>query len=133
MTLAIPDFEPFETGALPKQFGLGTICSALDGSCTVQVTGHGGKVVGTLRFEVPLAVRVISEGSLLAYWNAGIRVKGSQLLRASSSEFLDWLAWSSGGVHQPPEVAHYALISDDVCVEVLSRVHPAFNPASAKT
>jgi len=38
---------------------------------------------------------------------------------------------SSGGVHSSGNMAHYAVFSDDVCVEVLSRVVPSLMPADA--
>lgn len=46
-------------------------------------------------------------------------------VRATCSSLLTWLENSSGGVHALEQMMHYAVFSDDVCIEVLTRVVPA--------
>jgi len=98
-----------------------------DGSCVIQLVSADAKTsVGAVRFESPLATRVTDQGNLGDYWSSGIRITGYNLFVAEKSDFLDWLERSSSGVHRSREVKHYAIFTEDICVEILSRAVPLF-------
>lgn len=109
-------------------FDVGNIVYDTSGTFRVELLerGKGAELRAELAFEAPLAIRIAGEGSLMPYWNAGFSVPHHNLFIASRSTFLSWLEASSSGVHGADEVKHYALFTDDVCVEVLSRVSPSF-------
>nr|ELF4101513.1 hypothetical protein [Stenotrophomonas maltophilia] len=107
---------------------VGEVRYSIDGSMAVDLFENAGKNAWVLMFASPLTVRIAQEGSLHEYWESGVVVAGHNLMRATSSSLLTWLENSSGGVHSSGDVAHYAVFSDDVCVEVLSRVVPSLMP-----
>ncbi|MNT15234.1 hypothetical protein D3C72_1502760 [compost metagenome] len=110
---------------------MGEVRYSIDGSLTVDLFDNTGRKAWILMFATPLTVRIAQEGSLQEYWESGVVVPGHNLMRATSSSLLTWLENSSGGVHSSGNMAHYAVFSDDVCVEVLSRVVPYLMTADA--
>jgi hypothetical protein len=125
------DFLPWNAdGALPEcRYRIGAIEHRADGPLWVELhrPDASGQVQVQLVFEAPLAVRVVHEASLLEYWNDGVVIGGHNVLITRTSKFLDWLEQSSGGVHRAPQVKHFAVLSDDVCLEVLSIEEPALD------
>ncbi len=107
---------------------VGEIRYSIDGSLAVDLFENAGKKAWVLMFATPLTVRITQEGSLHEYWESGVVVVRHNLMRATSSSLLTWLENSSGGVNSSGHVAHYAVFSDDVCVEVLSRAVPSLMP-----
>jgi len=119
------EFLPwYADGTLPDcSFEVGAIAYGTDGAFKLELRASGAcetKVQAELVFESPLAVRIVQEGSLMDYWNGGFVVRGHNVFVTASSQFLDWLEHSSSGVHSVDRVRHFAVFTDDVCVEVLS-------------
>lgn len=104
---------------------VGEVRYSIDGYLAVDLFEDAGQRPWVLVFETPLTVRITQEGSLQEYWESGLVVGRHNLMRATSSSLLTWLENSSGGVHGSEQVVHYAVFSDDVCIEVLSRVIPS--------
>ena len=75
-------------------------------------------------FLEPIATRISNEGTLLQYWSDGFKTNGRSLFVARESEFLDWIQQASHGVYAAKDLSHYAVFSDDTCIEVLSMVPP---------
>lgn len=127
------NFEEWRPDGIDKHYSwnVGEVRYSIDGSLTVDLFEHTGRKAWILMFATPLTVRITQEGSLQEYWESGVVVAGHNLMRATSSSLLTWLENSSGGVHSSDNMAHYAVFSDDVCVEVLSRVVPSLMPADA--
>ena len=128
-----PRFVPwYGEGQLPVGlFDVGNIAYGTDGCLRVElVLGQVGAahVVSarqlSLVFSAPLAVRIVQEGSLLEYWNNGVLVRDHNVLFTHTSKLIEWLEASSSGVHASDRVTHYAVFTDDVCIEVLSSVAP---------
>ncbi|MDR2128701.1 MAG: hypothetical protein LBP52_06510 [Burkholderiaceae bacterium] len=126
----------FAEGNLPKCcFEIGVVEYGTDGIfklelltpniCEIKFHAH-------LVFEAPLAIRITQEGSLMEYWNSGFAVKEHGVFIATSSKFMEWLAHSSSGVHSADRVRHYAVFSDDVCVEILSSAEPVISECFAR-
>ena len=122
------NFMPwFAEGKLSScSFDIGEIAYGTDGAFRLTLRGESGGVVtqAELAFHAPLAIRIVGEGSLMDYWNAGFVVRDHNVFVADDSAFLQWLENSSSGVHKAGPVKHYAVFSDDICVEVLSREAP---------
>lgn len=120
-------FSDWRPSGLPDgvTFDIGLVVHGLDGSLRVELLRpHDKRLAATVVFLAPLAVRTASEGSLLEYWRAGLVVRNTNLFVLRESELLAWLERSSGGVHSVDRVTHYAIFSDDLCVEVLSTEAP---------
>ncbi|MBB4128465.1 hypothetical protein GGR77_003795 [Xanthomonas translucens] len=110
-------------------FEIGEIIYGLDGELSIKLYNRESKLKSSLFFSSPLAIRIANEGSLMEYWNNGLIVGKHNLLVATTSPFLKWLEKSSSGVHSEGAVKHYAIFSDDVCLEVLSSEQPVLlNP-----
>lgn len=111
-----------------RSFDVGPVKYGTDGVFRIELLeqGKSGEGRAELAFEAPLAIRIVGEGSLMSYWKSGFAVHGHSLFVASKSEFLSWLESSSSGVHGADRVKHYAVFSDDACVEVLSADSPSF-------
>ncbi len=120
------EFYPwFCDGNLPEgDYDVGSIAYLVDGACRLELHASGAAQPLVLIFDAPLAIRVVQEGSLMDYWNSGFSVLGHNVFCAGNSEFLSWLERSSGGVHSVDRVKHYAVFTDDICVEVLSTAVP---------
>lgn len=105
-------------------YDIGFISYGLDGAFKLELLASdtGGNL--DLSFETPLAIRITQEGSLMDYWNGGFIVQRHNVFVATNSQFLDWLEHSSSGVHSVGRVKHFAVFTDDVCVEVLSTDDP---------
>lgn len=127
------DFEEWRPDGMDgdHSWDVGEVRYSIDGSMAIDLFENTGRKAWILIFATPLAVRITQEGSLQEYWGSGVVVAGHNLMRATSSSLLTWLENSSGGVHSSGNMAHYAVFSDDVCVEVLSRVVPSLMPADA--
>lgn len=112
------NFEEWRPGEMDgdHSWDVGGGCS-IDGSLAVDLFENARKKAWVLMFTTPLTVRITQEGSLHEYWESGVVVVRHNLVRATSSSLLTWLENSSGGVHSSGHVAHYAVFSDDVCVE----------------
>lgn len=121
------NFEEWRPGEMDRGYSwdVGEVRCLIDGSLTVDLFENTGRKAWILMFETPLTVRITQEGSLQEYWESGVVVAGHNLTRATNSSLLTWLENSSGGVHSLDHVAHCAVFSDDVCVEVLSRAVPS--------
>lgn len=104
---------------------VGEVRYSIDGSLAVDLFEDAGQRAWVLVFETPLTVRITQEGSLQEYWESGLVVGRHNLMRATCSSLLTWLENSSVGVHALEQMMHYAVFSDDVCIEVLTRVVPA--------
>lgn len=118
----------FAEGKLPKCcFELGVIEYETNGMFKLELRTSNvceTKFHAHLVFEAPLAIRITQEGSLMEYWNSGFAAKEHGVFVAKSSQFMEWLEHSSSGVHSADQVKHFAVFSDDVCVEVLSSIEP---------
>ncbi|WP_409461107.1 hypothetical protein ACK1O1_05865 [Stenotrophomonas maltophilia] len=111
-------------------WNVGEVRYLIDGSLAVDLFNSAGQRAWGLVFETPLTVRITQAGSLQEYWESGLVVRGHNLMRATRSSLLTWLENSSGGVHVSGQMVHYAVFSDDACVEVISRVAPSLVPSS---
>ena len=125
----LPNFSPwFGDGALEScEFEVGPVSHGTDGALRIVLLPSKRKhksVSVELVFLSPLAVRIAQEGSLMDYWNRGFVVGTHNVFVATASPFLNWLEHSSSGVHSVDRVKHYAVFSDDICVEVLSTEAP---------
>lgn len=129
MTVYKVDFKEWRPIGLPGDHSLdvGEVHYGIDGRLTIDVRDTlSENITGKMVFLAPLAIRIAGEGSLMDYWRAGVVVQKHSLFVATSSAFLDWLERSSSGVHGGGKVAHYAVFSDDACIEVLSSDEPFF-------
>lgn len=127
------NFEEWKPDGMDRDhsWNVGEVRYSIDGSLAVDLFESTGRKAWVLIFATPLTVRITQEGSLQEYWESGVVVVRHNLMRATSSSLLTWLENSSGGVHSSDNMAHYAVFSDDVCVEVLSRVVPSLRPTEA--
>jgi hypothetical protein len=115
----------FGVEKLPEcSYDIGSISYGLDGAFKLELLAADTAVNLELFFETPLAIRITQEGSLMDYWNSGFVVQRHNVFVTASSQFLDWLEHSSSGVHSVDRVKHFAVFTDDVCVEVLSTDDP---------
>lgn len=101
-----------------------------NGALIIGIAGKAGNAgSAVLEFDAPIAVRIVGEGSLMKYWENGFVVRGHSIFSARNSDFLRWLDSSSAGVHASDKLTHYAIFSDDICVEVISYASPDFTRA----
>jgi hypothetical protein len=109
-----------------NSFNIGPVTYGTSGNLKLELSAvvNDIKQKKALVFHAPLAVRIVSEGSLMDYWNSGFVVRTHNVFISSNSEFLNWLEHSSSGVHAADSVKHYAIFTDDICVEILSREAP---------
>src|SRR5688572_18395619 len=117
----IADFSPWLAANLPSSspFDVGDVIYGRDGALSIELRTLGEKaLVARWVFQAPLAVRIAGEGSLTDYWRSGFKVANYNLFVARRSQFIAWLDKSSSGVHSADRVTHFAVFSDDVCVEV---------------
>lgn len=121
----IVDFSPWygDSEFGEHVFEVGAISYGADGVFRLSLAS-ADSVQAELIFQAPLATRIVQEGSLMDYWNSGFIVRNHNLFVATRSQFLSWLEHSSSGVHSVDRVRHYAIFTDDVCVEVLSSEAP---------
>lgn len=120
----IEEPAPWHSPHLDPQisFDLGEITYGRDGSLRVELMSpEGGR---TLLFDTPLAVRIVGEGSLMNYWRSGLRITGYNVIEAKRSELMRWLEESSSGVHSLDRTRHFAVFSDDLCIEVVTTAPP---------
>jgi len=113
-------------------FDVGEVRYSVKGCLIVDLYEGGGRRAWVLVFETPLTVRISNEGSLLEYWRSGVVVRRHNLMRAATSSLLTWLERSSDGVHALGTMMHYAVFSEDVCIEVLARVAPTLKPVETR-
>lgn len=121
------NFSEWHPTGLPDSdsFDIGLVVYGLDGTLRIDLLRQLDKrLAATVVFQAPLATRTASEGSLLEYWRTGFAVHKANLFVSRESELLAWLERSSDGVHSRDRVTHYAIFSDDLCVEVLSSDAP---------
>lgn len=94
-----------------------------DGLC-VELAGKGDpRSRFVLCFEDFVAYRNVNESFRNRLWNSKAIVADS-LLMVENSRWLKWLNEESGGVVGEFDVSHYAIYTDDDCIDVLSRVPP---------
>jgi hypothetical protein len=116
-----------ETKLPEGKFEIGAINYRTDGTLMIEIFTSPiceNSIRFEFIFETPLAVRITQEGSLMSYWNTGIEVKNYNVFVAADTEFLNWLEYSSSGVHLANQTKHYAIFTDDICIEILSKVAP---------
>jgi hypothetical protein len=106
-------------------FDVGAIVHGVDGSLRISLRDVSDSAPNVLIFMAPLAVRVVCEGSLMPYWEEGVIVSEHSIFMGIETEFLEWLERSSGGVHPAQSTLHFAIFSDDICIEVLSAAYPS--------
>ncbi len=115
----------FGVQELPEcSYDIGSISYGVTGAFKIELLAPNAAKKVELSFETPLAIRITQEGSLMEYWNSGFEVHGHNVFIAARSQLLDWFEHSSSGVHSVDRVKHFAIFTDDVCVEVLSTDDP---------
>lgn len=108
------------------QLDVGNVNFGLDSILRVEVSDKASGHSGAIAFSEPLSVRIGTTASLTAYWTSGFTATSSTYV-ADESEYLAWLKGSSEDVYSSLAVRHYAVFSDDVCVEVLCVAPPTFH------
>ncbi len=80
----------------------------------------------TLRlvFESPLAYRNIDEGSLLRTLNLIKDREKSSLYIVGNSPWVKWFHEESLGIYEGRKLIHYALITANDCIDVLTEFEP---------
>ncbi|MEC7526057.1 MAG: hypothetical protein VYE22_39615 [Myxococcota bacterium] len=82
-----------------------------------------GRVL-TLLFESPVANRNINESYRLRTWNRLGEHERSSLLRVHHSDWVEWLRREAGGVLDAVTLHHYAIFTDEDCVELVTEFPP---------
>jgi hypothetical protein len=80
----------------------------------------------TLRitFDLPLAYRNMDEGSLLKSLK-NIKTPGdSSLYFVNDSSWIEWFHQESCGIYKGKNIIHYAIITPNDCIDVLSEYAP---------
>jgi len=77
-----------------------------------------------LKFTSPISIRINKEANLQSYWRNGVKIKQHNVLIAHKSEFISWISSMSDGIYDMEKMLHFAVFSDDICVEVLSIIEP---------
>jgi hypothetical protein len=130
LNYSAPDFVPWRLSGMASDidYQVGAVTFGTTGDLLIELISRGcnaaEKTNPVLVFHAPLATRIVQEGSLMEYWNAGFRVKGHNIFTCKKSKFLDWLEFSSSGVHSLDRTKHFAIFTDDICIEVLSSEEP---------
>jgi hypothetical protein len=100
------------------------ICDGDEGLAITLADGKSRRPVAKLVFQDFLAYRSISESFRLKTWaRAGDR-EGGSLMRVQNSMWVKWLQEESQGVLEEFEVVHYAIYTNDDCIDVVSRTPP---------
>jgi hypothetical protein len=77
-----------------------------------------------IRFRDVIAYRCIDESFRMETWTA-IEAPGSlNLLEIANSHWIAWLEKESGGVLEEFDLTHYAIFTDDDCIDVVVRSPP---------
>lgn len=77
-----------------------------------------------LLFESPVAYRNINESYRIRTWNRLGEAERSSLQRVHHSEWVEWLRREAGGVLDAVTLHHYAIFTDEDCVEIVTEFPP---------
>lgn len=86
-----------------------------------------------LLFESVVAYRNINESYRLRTWSRAKLPLGSSLLRTTCSGWIQWLREESGGVLDDVALTHYAIFTDEDCIDVATEFAPTASWGSAGT
>lgn len=75
-------------------------------------------------FDAPLAYRNLDEGSLIRTL-ARLRPRGiNSLFIVDNSTWLKWFLEESCGIYEGRQITHYAFLTPNDCIDVLSEIEP---------
>ncbi len=79
-----------------------------------------------LTFESPVGYRNINESYRLRTWASVPEMKNlSTLLTVENSKWVSWLVDESGGVLRTEALFHYAIYTEEDCIDVVTEFPPA--------
>ena len=84
----------------------------------------------TLTFESPVAYRIINESYRLRTWNRLGEGDRASLQRVDDSEWIAWLRQEAWGVLDGKLLHHYAIFTDEDCIEFVTEFAPSASRAN---
>ena len=123
MTEAFKRWNPHE--AIPLHVKITAIRDEDEGLCVVLAAEKTGEEVAKIVFQDFVAYRNINESFRSRTWGSRDMKGSSSLLLVEGSSWLKWLNEESVGVLEEFDVTHYAIYTNDDCLDVASRVAPA--------
>jgi hypothetical protein len=80
-----------------------------------------------IRFEAPLMIRKLDEGDLSRTLAADSSPKGCGIYTVSQSDALQWFVDESAGKFKSEELVHYAIVSANDYIDVISKYPPVLD------
>lgn len=80
-----------------------------------------------ITFELPLAYRNLDEGSLLmtlAKLRKQVVLTVSAMYIVNNSTWVEWFHYESCGIYKDRNVIHYAIYTQDDCIDAISELKP---------
>lgn len=115
-------WQPHE--AIPMRVEITSIRDEQEGLSVVVASEETREPVVKLVFQDFVAYRNINESFRLRTWNSREMKGSSSLLIIEGSSWLQWLRAESEGVLDTFELTHYAIYTNDDCLDVASRIAP---------
>ena len=109
---------------IPERVEIISVCDEEEGLVISLAEEESRKPVAKLVFQDFVAYRNINESFRMRTWGSWRSGKGTSLIEVKSSLWLHWLGEESGGVLEEFEVTHYAIYTNDDCLDVASRTPP---------
>jgi len=110
--------------AIPMRVEITSIRDEDEGLSVVVASKETRKAVAKLVFQEVVGYRNVNESFRIRTWQSQNMRESSSLMIVEDSLWLTWLREESGGVLEEFAVTHYAIYTDDDCVDVAARAVP---------
>ena len=115
-------WQPLEN--TPRRLEIRALRDEDEGLCVVVASEETRKPLMKLVFQDFVAYRNVNESFRIRTWQSHVMKGSSSLLIVHGSLWLDWLRQESGGVLDDVGLTHYAIYTNDDCIDVAARVAP---------
>jgi hypothetical protein len=109
---------------IPERVEITSIRDDNDGLCVVVASEVSRRPVAMLVFEDFVGYRNVNESFRSRTWQSQNNRAPSSLLIVEGSQWLEWLRAESGGVLDEFLLTHYAIYTNDDCIDIAARAAP---------
>lgn len=110
--------------AIPMRVTITSIRDEDEGLSVVVASEEAGEAVAKLVFQDFVGYRNINESFRSRTWKSHDMKSSSSLMIVEGSLWLRWLCEESAGVLEEFSLTHYAIYTNDDCVDVAARTAP---------
>jgi hypothetical protein len=117
-------WQPIES--IPRRVEVTSLRDEEDGLVLLLAPENSREPLFRMVFTEFVAYRNINESYRIRTWQGQDMSQASSLAIVEDSSWLGWLRGESGGVLEEFDVVHYAIYTNDDCVDVLAKTPPIF-------